>query len=189
MDLELVQIVVLILVALVICRCGLQIEGFDEQESEEGDQEEVEEVEEAEEVEEETLEQAIQAMEESNYLDDNAFQAMAAKGLCTNEPSTTNYHTCEIQDAAQNRETVDLRYVTLPPSTLNTERSHLLGIPFCPQRHPEIMNTLDETSRTYDYSRAGYTPNAYLDRTRFYQSTEPLPINPDFFMDGGGTFA
>lgn len=185
MDLELVQIIVLILVALVICRCGLQIEGFDEQEAgQEGDQEGDQET-----VEEETLDQAIQAMEESNYLDDNAFQAMAAKGLCTNEPSTTNYHTCEIQDAAQNRETVDLRYVTLPPSTLNTERSHLLGIPFCPQRHPEIMNTLDETSRTYDYSRAGYTPNAYLDRTRFYQSTEPLPINPDFFMDGGGTFA
>ena len=77
----------------------------------------------------------------------------------------------------------------LPPSTLNTERSHLLGDPFCPQRHPEIMRGLDETGRTYDYSRAGYSSNAYLDRTRFYQSTEPLPINPDFFMDGGGTFA
>ena len=104
MDLELLQIIALFLVTLVICRCGLQIEGFDEQE---GDQEADQET-----VEEETLDQAIQAMEESNYLDDNAFQAMAAKGLCTNEPSTTNYHTCEIQDAAQNRETVALRYVT-----------------------------------------------------------------------------
>ena len=183
MDLELIQIICLILVTLVICRCRGSLEGFDTQ-PEEGE-EEIVDIQD-----EETLQDAIrQMLGDTTYLDENAFQAMAAKGLCTNEPSTTNYHTCEIQDAAQNRETVDLRYVTLPPSTLNTQRSHLLGDPFCPQRHPEIMKTLDETSRTYDYSRAGYSPNAYLDRTRFYQSTEPLPINPDFFMDGGGTFA
>ena len=68
-------------------------------------------------------------------------------------------------------------------STLNSTKIDI----YC--QHPEIMKTLDETGRTYDYSRAGYSSNAYLDRTRFYQSTEPLPINPDFFMDGGGTFA
>ena len=77
MDLELLQIIALFLVTLVICRCGLQIEGFDEQG---GDQEADQEADQ-ETVEEETLDQAIQAMEESNYLDDNAFQAMAAKDM------------------------------------------------------------------------------------------------------------
>ena len=28
----------------------------------------------------------------------------------------------------------------------------------------------------------GYTDNEYLDKTRFIQTTEPLPVNADFFM-------
>ena len=28
----------------------------------------------------------------------------------------------------------------------------------------------------------GYTDNEYLDKTRFIQTTEPLPVDPDFFM-------
>ena len=28
----------------------------------------------------------------------------------------------------------------------------------------------------------GYTSNEYLDKTRFIQTTEPLPVDPDFFM-------
>ena len=42
------------------------------------------------------------------------------------------------------------------------------------------------------YSRGqypGYTKNNYLDRTRYVRSEDPLPVNPDFFMDGGGTYA
>ena len=35
----------------------------------------------------------------------------------------------------------------------------------------------------------GYTHNKYLDRTRYIKSDEPLPVNPDFFVDGGGTYA
>ena len=29
----------------------------------------------------------------------------------------------------------------------------------------------------------GYTHNNYLDRTRYIKSDEPLPVNPDFFID------
>ena len=160
-----------------ICRCGLQIEGFDEQE---GDQEADQEADQ-ETVEEETLDQAIQAMEESNYLDDNAFQAMAAKGY-TNEPSTTNVVRVKYKTPPKTEKPLILSYVTLHPSTLNTERSHLLGDLFASsKRHPEIMRGLDETGRTYDYARAGYSSNAYLDRTRFYQSTELSPDQPRFF--------
>ena len=28
----------------------------------------------------------------------------------------------------------------------------------------------------------GYTDNEYLDKTRFIQTSEPLPVNPDFFI-------
>lgn len=137
----------------------------------------------------ETLEETIARMEQNNYLDETAFLTMAAKGMCTNEPNTDEFHTCEIKDAAQNRQTIDLRYVNLPPSELNTLRSNVLNHVFCPQRYSEIMKGLDETTQTFDYARAGYSSNAYLDRTRYYQSSEPLPVNPDFFLPGGGTFA
>ena len=35
----------------------------------------------------------------------------------------------------------------------------------------------------------GYTSNEYLDKTRLVDSDIPLPVNPDFFLPGGGTFA
>ena len=65
--------------------------------------------------------------------------------------------------------------------------------------HPELYKmTLDPTIPNpknffkNEFSRGqypGYTHNNYLDRTRYIKSEEPLPVNPDFFMDGGGTFA
>ena len=49
------------------------------------------------------------------------------------------------------------------------------------------IDILNKKKSTGQY--AGYTDNNYIDRTRYVKSKEPLPVNPDFFLEGGGTFA
>jgi hypothetical protein len=36
---------------------------------------------------------------------------------------------------------------------------------------------------------SGYTPNEYIDKTRYViKPTIPFPVNPDFFAKNGGTY-
>ena len=55
---------------------------------------------------------------------------------------------------------------------------------------PNIPNPTNFFKNKYSIGQyPGYTHNNYLDRTRYIKSDEPLPVNPDFFIDGGGTYA
>jgi hypothetical protein len=49
------------------------------------------------------------------------------------------------------------------------------------------MDKLRKKQTIGQYS--GYSHNGYIDRTRYFKSKIPLPVNPDFFMKGGGTYA
>ena len=50
----------------------------------------------------------------------------------------------------------------------------------CSGIYERNYETIQERPRTIQ--PFGYTNNEYLDKTRFVQTTEPLPVNPDFFM-------
>ena len=45
------------------------------------------------------------------------------------------------------------------------------------ERNYQIIQDKPKTIQPF-----GYTSNEYLDKTRFIQTTEPLPVNADFFM-------
>tara|TARA_Y100000591_G_scaffold294759_1_gene283573 strand:+ start:3089 stop:3781 length:693 start_codon:yes stop_codon:yes gene_type:complete len=155
----------------------------------------------------------LERIRRSNYSDAKGFENMMKKGICTDEPDTDKFHSCKIKKATETKPVLDLRYVNpgsdkLDNSTDYTYLSH------CPEKYKETMDilvsdqikpdpdlfkmTLDPSIPNPDnffenkFSRGqypGYTRNNYLDRTRYVRSKEPLPINPDFFMDGGGTYA
>ena len=98
------------------------------------------------------------------------------------------------EDALENRPKIDLRYVNLPPSELDPSLSHTY-VNLCPTTYQQNMDKLKHEKDNFFKNKlslgqyAGYSDNAYIDRTRYATSTDPLPVNPDFFMDGGGTFA
>ena len=48
------------------------------------------------------------------------------------------------------------------------------------------MDILNKKQSIGQYS--GYTPNEYIDKIRYVKPTLPLPVNPDFFAKGGGTY-
>ena len=48
------------------------------------------------------------------------------------------------------------------------------------------MKLLSNKQSIGQYS--GYTPNEYIDKIRYVESKIPLPVNPDFFRPGGGTY-
>ena len=50
----------------------------------------------------------------------------------------------------------------------------------CSNIHEQNFQKIKERSKTIQ--PFGYTPNEYLDKTRLIKTTEPLPVNPDFFM-------
>jgi hypothetical protein len=133
-------------------------------------------------------------MELENYLDEAGFDAMIRKGLCTNEPDSPFNHSCKIDDALDNRPNIDMRYVNLPPSKLDSSSSYTYGT-LCPETYQHNMKKLQPDEDTFFKNKlsigqyAGYSNNAYIDRIRYITSDEPLPVNPDFFMTGGGTYA
>lgn len=50
----------------------------------------------------------------------------------------------------------------------------------CPENYSYNYNLLRENHKvTQPY---GYTKNEYIDKTRFIETSEPLPTNPDFFI-------
>lgn len=50
----------------------------------------------------------------------------------------------------------------------------------CNRDYNQRLKNLNNFKRTIQ--PFGYTPNEYLDQTRFIFTKEPLPTNPDFFM-------
>ena len=155
----------------------------------------------------------LKRIRSENYADAKGFENMLAKGICTNEPHTKNNHSCKILDAKKTKPTVDLRYINPGASQLDKSNTYTyMGM--CASKYKEAMDALVSENlkphpelykMTLDpnipnpknffknkYSRGqypGYSRNNYLDRTRYVKSEEPLPVNPDFFMDGGGTYA
>jgi len=177
-------ILILLFISILACKYIFQkniVEGYDDDE-EEGDDDSNEE--QGEELTEDEV--YYYELEQSNYLDEAGFDAMMRKGLCTDEPDSPFNHSCKIDDPVENRPQIDMRYVNPPPSELDPSLSHTY-VNLCPSTYQKNMEILDTKISMGQY--AGFSDNAYIDRTRYVTSTEPLPVNPDFFVDGGGTFA
>jgi hypothetical protein len=161
---------------------------------------------------EDELKDELRRIREENYSDAAGFEAMIKKGQCSDEGDGPNHHSCKIEDAKENKPNIDLRYVKPAPDKLHS------GLNFtylsCPKRFQDTMDLLVKDNlkpdpelykMTLDPSvpnptnffknkfsigqYPGFTENNYLDRTRYIKSTEPLPVNPDFFVTGGGTYA
>ena len=50
----------------------------------------------------------------------------------------------------------------------------------CPKNYNHNLKRIKEFSETIQ--PFGYTNREYLDKTRFVKTTEPLPVNADFFI-------
>jgi hypothetical protein len=111
----------------------------------------------------------------------NAFISRSNFEECSD---TDKYHSCNID--YRKPPGLDPRYINLPTDTLNTSDiyNHLS---ICPKTYQTNMDILREKQTIGQYS--GYSQNGYIDRTRYFKSKIPLPVNPDFFMKGGGTYA
>ena len=146
----------------------------------------------------------LKRIRSENYADAKGFENMLAKGMCTNEPHTKNNQSCKILDAkktnpgaSQLDKSNTYTYMGMCASKYKEAMDVLVSENLKP--HPELYKmTLDPNIPNpknffkNKYSKGqypGYSRNNYLDRTRYVKSEEPLPINPDFFMDGGGTYA
>lgn len=155
----------------------------------------------------------LKRLRSENYADSKGFENMLAKGVCTDEKHTINNHSCKILDAKKHKPNIDLRYINPGASQLDKSNTYTyMGM--CASKYKEAMDVLVSENlkphpelykMTLDpnipnpknffknkYSKGqypGYSRNNYLDRTRYVKSEEPLPVNPDFFMDGGGTYA
>ena len=158
----------------------------------------------------------LKRIRDGNYIDASGFEAMMKKGICDGHGDagdTNQFHSCKIEEATKTKPVIDVRYINPSPKKLH-ESADYTYLPLCLDRyvktmdvlvseqlkpHPELYKmTLDPTIPNpknffkNEFSRGqypGYTHNNYLDRTRYIRSEEPLPVNPDFFMDGGGTYA
>jgi len=100
---------------------------------------------------------------------------------------TDQYHSCDVE--MKYRPSIDQRYLTLPATKLDPSNIYNHSS-LCPQAYSTNMDKLNKKKTVGQYS--GYTENAYVDRTRYIdtkEGKEPLPMNPDFFMKGGGTYA
>ncbi len=155
----------------------------------------------------------LKRIRESNFKDMKSFEIMSKKGICTNEPDTLKNHSCKLDEPIKEKQIIDFRYLNQAPRELNYSENYNL-LPMCVEKYkttidqlisesiepdPKIYNaTLDPSISNpkkffkNKYSRGqypGYTTNNYLDRTRYIESDEPLPVNPDFFMKNGGSYA
>jgi hypothetical protein len=159
------------------------------------------------------LQEELQRIRDENYADAAGFEALLQKGVCTDEPHSPTNHSCKIDDSKKNKPILDLRYINPGPLELDPSNEYTYqGL--CVDTFKQTIDTLVSDNmkpdpelykRTFDpslvdpktfftnkFSRGqypGYTHNNYLDRTRYVASDEPLPVNPDFFVDGGGTYA
>ena len=118
------------------------------------------------------------------YKHRSNFESVMAKNNMKLCKDTNQYHACGINSPSPPK--LDMRYLTLPSQELNSSNIYN-QLSICPQTYQKNMDILHKKISLGQYS--GYTDNAYIDRTRYLTSKEPLPVNPDFFMKGGGTYA
>ena len=112
-------------------------------------------------------------------------EAIIAKSNFKECEDSGNYHSCTV--ATPKLESIDSRYLNLPTQELDPSNIYN-KLSICPQAYQKNMEKLHKKKIIGQYS--GYTQNGYIDRTRYLKGTkEPLPVNPDFFMKGGGVFA
>ena len=107
-------------------------------------------------------------------------------GTCESSESESilNYHSCNLREPEEKK--IDMRYVsTASPSLYNS--TDFLYDTTCPQTYVNNITKLLNSSQKRQY--AGYSENKYIDRIKYMEPLEPLPVNPDFFVSGGGTFA
>lgn len=200
---------IVIIVILVNCNCisNLIIEGVENEEGEEHTTESVQDMSLDE------FNEELERIKEENYSSAGGFEAMRVKGLCTDEPHTNDFHSCKIDNISETKQTLDLRYVNPGPRELNESTEYTYNVD-CFTKYAKTMDilvgeplasdetiyksTLDpsipDTSKffTNRFTRGqypGYTPNAYIHETRYIDSEEPLPVNPDFFVTNGGTYS
>ena len=49
----------------------------------------------------------------------------------------------------------------------------------CPQLHANNYKKISNSNQVYQ--PFGYIKNEYLDKLRYYETDQPLPVDPDFF--------
>jgi hypothetical protein len=97
---------------------------------------------------------------------------------------TGKYGDCSIKEP--DHEELGEYYYNVPSTSLSDSHDYTY-LSICPKTYPKNIKTLVNMKSMGQYS--GYTPNQYIDRIRYMDTEDPLPINPDFFRSGGGTFA
>ena len=104
-------------------------------------------------------------------------------GACSANDSST-YHDCQIRNPSKK----DYKQLiqTYPQYKLSPSVVHMHNS-LCPQTYVTNHIKLRKAKKFRQY--AGYTPNAYLGRTRYIFADKPLPTNPDFFVRNGGHFS
>ena len=108
------------------------------------------------------------------------------RGVCQGDEYSTEYASCQIPDSRDSKPSRDSLYVRMPSTRLSNSTEYMYSNQ-CPQSYADKYEETQNARQMGQFS--GYTPNQYIDRIRFYVGDEPLPTNPDFFMDKGGTYA
>jgi len=132
---------------------------------------------------------AIEGLDDSESLalrnNQGNFEAAFAKHDLSECADAGGYKGCA--QPTPEVQTIDRRYVNIPTNQLHSSNDYNL-LSICPQTYQANMEVLAGKRSIGQYS--GYTPNEYLDKTRYVDvsDTDPLPVNPDFFRSGGGTY-
>ena len=110
----------------------------------------------------------------------------AQPGTCgSNETQDkSNYHTCNFNEPEDKN--IDMRYVDSAPLALSNSTEFLYN-KICPDSYVSNLQSILQSKQKRQY--AGYSENKYIDRIKYMEPSEPLPVNPDFFMPWGGTYA
>ena len=114
-------------------------------------------------------------------------EALFAKSNFKECNDSDKYHSCNV--ATPKLQSIDTRYLNLPSTKLSSSNIYN-QLSICPQTYATNMLKLHAKESLGQYS--GYSENGYIDRTRYLKTEEgkePLPVNPDFFLKGGGTYA
>jgi len=117
------------------------------------------------------------------YDPKNNFGAEIARANRSDCSESGNYHGCAVSSPSPPK--IDIRYLSLPTTELDASNAYN-HLSICPRTYQTNMDILHKKQSIGQYS--GYTPNEYIDKIRYVKPTLPLPVNPDFFAKGGGTY-
>lgn len=117
------------------------------------------------------------------YHHKNNFKAEIARSNSLYCKDSGDYSGCNTSTPSP--EKIDLRYVSIPTNIPNLSNDYTY-LSLCPNTYQNNMKLLSNKKSLGQY--AGYTTNNYIDKIRYIDSSEPLPVNPDFFYKNGGTY-